>query len=220
MQKKESYAELLRSPMWQKKRLEIMERDNFTCQHCGCTHKVLQVHHREYIKGRKPWKYEDDNLVTLCEDCHEKEHEFTRRTRAIVGEVYLFHHGDSTNYMLCYSINHNKGEICLLSVDDLASTSTTWFETVTTTRFEKNYIHFKNFWNNSFSEDNYWQEILCRCLVDLYTRYKWNKYSTQIFNNFIYPDKVVIDYARKRIDEIINNNDVLYQFFYKLLNED
>jgi len=30
-----TYAEQLKSPKWQKKRLNIMERDQFRCQDCG-----------------------------------------------------------------------------------------------------------------------------------------------------------------------------------------
>lgn len=35
---------------------------------------TLNVHHKEYIKGRKPWEYENEQLLTLCEECHEIEH--------------------------------------------------------------------------------------------------------------------------------------------------
>ena len=216
---KEDYAELLRSPLWQKKRLEIMQRDNFTCCKCGCTYKELQVHHIKYIKGRKPWEYDNEDLVTLCSDCHNEEHGVTKKTNPVIGEVYLLHHGDSTNFMICYAINYNKREVYLLGVDNLAGTSTTWFEAVPMSYFERNYINYNKFWDYCFSEENYWQEVLCRCLVDLYTRYKWNKRANQLFNGFTYPNNTVIDYARKKVDEIINKNDILYQFFNKILNE-
>lgn len=75
MQKKQTYAELLKDPRWQKKRSEIMRRDNFTCQHCGSTDKELHVHHRMYRKGANPWEYGNDELVTLCKNCHERETE-------------------------------------------------------------------------------------------------------------------------------------------------
>jgi hypothetical protein len=36
---------------------------------------VLNVHHRFYIKGRKPWEYDNDEaLITLCSDCHKEVH--------------------------------------------------------------------------------------------------------------------------------------------------
>lgn len=65
-----NYSEQLKSPMWQKKRLEILNRDNFTCQDCGDTESQLQVHHKSYIFGNKVWEYDNDNLITLCETCH------------------------------------------------------------------------------------------------------------------------------------------------------
>ncbi len=65
-----NYSEQLKSPMWQKKRLEIMQRDNFTCQDCGDTESQLQVHHKAYVFGNKVWEYENSDLITLCEDCH------------------------------------------------------------------------------------------------------------------------------------------------------
>jgi len=35
----------------------------------------LNVHHKYYIQGHKPWEYENDALITLCEDCHKRWHE-------------------------------------------------------------------------------------------------------------------------------------------------
>lgn len=37
--------------------------------------KGLNIHHTYYIKGYKPWEYDNEALVTLCEDCHKKRHE-------------------------------------------------------------------------------------------------------------------------------------------------
>lgn len=62
-------------PRWQKKRLEIFQRDDFTCQLCGTKDKQLQVHHRWYVSGRQVWEYPEASLVTLCETCHEVEGE-------------------------------------------------------------------------------------------------------------------------------------------------
>lgn len=66
-----TYAEKFRDPQWQKKRLEIMERDSFTCQRCSSSDKTLNVHHSFYEKGKLPWEYPAYSLHTLCEDCHE-----------------------------------------------------------------------------------------------------------------------------------------------------
>lgn len=64
-----SYFEKLKDPRWQKKRLEIMERDSFTCRDCGATEKTLNVHHCYYAKGG-PWETASKFLLTLCEQCH------------------------------------------------------------------------------------------------------------------------------------------------------
>jgi hypothetical protein len=70
-----TYAEKLRDPRWQKKRLEIMERDKFTCQLCGNNESTLNIHHLYYEKNKDPWDYNNDDLITLCEECHEYETE-------------------------------------------------------------------------------------------------------------------------------------------------
>ena len=69
------YSEKLKDPRWQKKRLEILERDEFTCQLCFDSESTLMVHHKVYDKTKEPWEYENSELVTLCQSCHEYEHE-------------------------------------------------------------------------------------------------------------------------------------------------
>lgn len=64
-----TYAEKLRDPRWQKKRLQVLEAAQFTCQSCGAKDQELHVHHPAYRKGADPWDY--DNLVCLCARCHE-----------------------------------------------------------------------------------------------------------------------------------------------------
>lgn len=67
------YVEKLKKPKWQRKRLEIMKRDDFTCQLCGDSESTLHVHHKIYKDGKAPWEYDDSNLITLCETCHDGE---------------------------------------------------------------------------------------------------------------------------------------------------
>lgn len=64
------YWEKLKDPRWQRRRLEIMRRDNFTCLECKSATNTLNVHHCYYIKGADPWEHPDSALKTLCEDCH------------------------------------------------------------------------------------------------------------------------------------------------------
>lgn len=67
-----SYWEKLQDPRWQKKRLEILERDGWRCTECSDESKPLHVHHGYYEKGFDPWEYRNDTLRTLCEDCHKE----------------------------------------------------------------------------------------------------------------------------------------------------
>ena len=67
------YHEKLKDPRWQKKRLEILERDGWSCKFCGSSEKTLHIHHLFYFKGKDPWEIHNGFLITLCEDCHFAE---------------------------------------------------------------------------------------------------------------------------------------------------
>lgn len=88
MAKKESeYSKKLKDPRWQKKRLEILERDDWSCQKCSDTESTLVVHHRRYIYGKDPWDYPNYMLVTLCESCHETERETRQEYEDMLLEI-------------------------------------------------------------------------------------------------------------------------------------
>lgn len=70
------YSEAYNHPLWQKKRLEVMERAGFKCEMCGDADSQLYVHHHYYVAKRKPWEYESDALSVLCEYCHDFEHDW------------------------------------------------------------------------------------------------------------------------------------------------
>lgn len=71
--RREAYLQKLRDPRWQKKRLEVFERDDWRCQNCKDSDSTLHVHHRWYEQGREPWDYPKEALITLCEECHAIE---------------------------------------------------------------------------------------------------------------------------------------------------
>lgn len=68
-----TYKDKLKNPLWQKRRLQIFEKDKWRCKQCGNHESELQVHHVDYIPGINPWEYPDDMLITLCHICHNKE---------------------------------------------------------------------------------------------------------------------------------------------------
>ena len=78
-----TYTEKLKDPRWQKKRLEILERDNWECQDCGltneqhilCFNKCLVVHNIDgENKKIKEINNQEENLISLCMRCHGKRH--------------------------------------------------------------------------------------------------------------------------------------------------
>lgn len=67
------YQQKLLDPRWQKKRLEILQRDEWTCQRCEAEQHTLHVHHRWYFTDIEPWDVPTHALETLCDTCHEEE---------------------------------------------------------------------------------------------------------------------------------------------------
>jgi len=82
--RKKTYLELLNDPRWQKKRLEIMQRDDFTCQSCENKELTLNVHHLAYHKNTMLWDYKNEELITLCEDCHKQITAFTNESISLI----------------------------------------------------------------------------------------------------------------------------------------
>jgi 5-methylcytosine-specific restriction endonuclease McrA len=92
MSTKKTYSEKLRDPRWQKRRLYILERDDWTCQRCRATDKTLHVHHRWYEPGAEPWEAADGALQTLCEDCHGQEYQMRPKAEAMLLDVLRTHY--------------------------------------------------------------------------------------------------------------------------------
>ncbi len=69
------YSDKLQDPRWQKKRLEILNRDEWTCVWCCDSETTLHVHHLIYSPGVEPWDIPNKYLITICDNCHQVEHE-------------------------------------------------------------------------------------------------------------------------------------------------
>lgn len=65
-----TYSNKLKHPNWQKKRLEILNRDEFTCKLCADKNNQLHIHHLKYIPGKEPWEIDNEFLITYCSICH------------------------------------------------------------------------------------------------------------------------------------------------------
>lgn len=75
------YAQQYLHPNWQKMRTYILDRDKYTCVDCGRVDLTLHVHHLKYGKDMFIWQVPVWYLVTLCEDCHSKEHQRDLRAK-------------------------------------------------------------------------------------------------------------------------------------------
>lgn len=76
---KQSYKIMLRSPSWQEKRVEILNRAGGVCEHCGRQTQFLEVHHEKY-SGTHPSDTDNEWLKAICRECHDLE-SWTERLR-------------------------------------------------------------------------------------------------------------------------------------------
>lgn len=89
MSSNSEFYELYRRPEWQKKRLEVMAAAEFMCEECFAKDKTLNVHHRYYKKGAKPWEYDNSAFACLCEECHEERHKLANELKVVLGGLSL-----------------------------------------------------------------------------------------------------------------------------------
>lgn len=82
-----TYADQLKTADWQKKRLEIMQRDGFSCKICGDSKGQLSVHHLYYYPKMKVWEYENESLITICDRHHKEIHEMAKVSGIIAFKI-------------------------------------------------------------------------------------------------------------------------------------
>jgi 5-methylcytosine-specific restriction protein A len=67
--------EFYHSKEWERVRLAALARDNFLCQHCLRNNRITpadMVHHIIEIKRDWSKRLDLDNLISLCNSCHNK----------------------------------------------------------------------------------------------------------------------------------------------------
>ena len=81
----------------------VLWRDDYKCQQCGKSKQgtILNVHHIVY--RRRHGSNDEDNLVTLCEECHKKLHAGTITLKKSIGKGKKKTLADATqmNYIKC-----------------------------------------------------------------------------------------------------------------------
>lgn len=73
-----------KSKKWLKKRANILRRDNYECRECkryGKTTPATTVHHIYPLETHPHLRLISDNLISLCNECHNSMHD--RNTNAI-----------------------------------------------------------------------------------------------------------------------------------------
>ncbi len=107
-----TYSDKLKDPRWQKKRLQILERDNWKCKKCSDEETPLHVHHLEY--NGDPWETDNKYLVTLCEHCHNAVELFKNDCDFDKMKMMKLKTNDKTGCILFTS--HNG--ICSMAIKD------------------------------------------------------------------------------------------------------
>lgn len=74
VEKKIAWKDQYKHPNWQRARLIVLNRDQFTCQLCRDSHSILHVHHLKYLKDGYIWDVPKRFLVSLCDTCHTETH--------------------------------------------------------------------------------------------------------------------------------------------------
>lgn len=65
------------SVFWLNKRADALDRDNNECQKCkakGLASEADCVHHKKHVKQHPELALDLDNLISLCNSCHDEEH--------------------------------------------------------------------------------------------------------------------------------------------------
>ena len=65
---------------WDTRRREVYRRDNYKCQKCGSQggyNGDTELHAHHVVPKSRGGTHRKSNLITVCDDCHEKIHGFT-----------------------------------------------------------------------------------------------------------------------------------------------
>ena len=83
------------SEQWKQTRHYILMRDKYLCQVCG--QPAEEVHHIEKLTpgniGDPTISMHEDNLISLCRDCHFKQHKPERKAADVDDDYYFDENG-------------------------------------------------------------------------------------------------------------------------------
>src|SRR4030065_2124982 len=65
-------------------RKAVYDKDKYTCQICGAKDKYLNAHHIKPFKDYPELRFDINNGITLCEDCHKDIHKSHIKTKILL----------------------------------------------------------------------------------------------------------------------------------------
>lgn len=202
------YKDQLADARWQQKKYEILQRDNFACQKCGATTN-LNVHHLSYEKGKLAWEYPNENLITLCQDCHEKEHDIAPYPK--IGKFYTFYHSDYWNDMLCYHIDYQNELVYLFGID-MGSYGSGYIYVFSFTEFFSKCSYSNVFFDKDVEYDDYNVNSFYLAYHDLLNG---NAY---VIDSMFYSDNDTISFAKIKVKDLLYKNKVIVKLFNNIEN--
>lgn len=91
-----------KSSKWKSKRERILRRDEYRCMECkryGKSVSAATVHHIIPLERRPDLKLASDNLLSLCNKCHDKMHDRTNNQLTKAGEDWIKRIHNSKNML-------------------------------------------------------------------------------------------------------------------------
>lgn len=76
-ERKQGLSDFYNKQAWKSKRVAILKRDNYKCRECKRFGRVTgadTIHHALPLEIRPDLKLNNNNLVSLCNECHEAMH--------------------------------------------------------------------------------------------------------------------------------------------------
>lgn len=209
---KKTYSELLKDPRWQKRKTQILTRDNFTCQLCGDKSTTLHVHHKFYQDGFLPWEYKDYVLVTLCEKCHSLIHANipTTDVQLKIGDVVYQEHGDYDVYGIVFFIDYIKQSVSVLTIDTGSGLGDCVIYYFPFNQINKELVKVDNF----FNKDSYLAQSLFYCFYGLLNHDK--NVHIDYFSRESQIDALMC--MKYHLIEILSNNESLNNWYMSAEN--
>ena len=201
-----SYQDQLADSRWLQRKAEVLLRDNYTCQKCGAK-SYLNVHHKNYQSGKLAWEYPSEELITLCKDCHEKEHNII--PIPIIGKFYTYYHSDYANDMLCYHIDYRNKLAYLFGVDDGVYGSG-WIYVFTFDKFSER-CRISTLLNGKI--DDYTLKSLYYAYQDLQMG------KAEVIDARFYSDAQIIDFAKVKVSNLVKDNARIVELFKQYKEE-